>query len=151
MLTLKTILHPTDLSERSDFAFRLACSLASAHGARVIVLHVFEVPTVPYGGVMTPPPAESPEEQARVRDQVRRLQSPVPGVGVETRLAHGDPAAEILHAAHETGCDLIVMGTHGRTGLARLLLGSVAEKVLRAASCPVLTAKGPPAVGESKA
>jgi nucleotide-binding universal stress UspA family protein len=58
-------------------------------------------------------------------------------------LAEGDPAAEIIRAAQETGAELIVMGTHGRTGLQRLLMGSVAEQVLRKASCPVLTVKAP--------
>jgi nucleotide-binding universal stress UspA family protein len=64
-------------------------------------------------------------------------------VAVEQRLAEGDPAAEILHLATDTGCDMIVLGTHGRTGLDRLLMGSVAEQIVRKAPCPVLTVKAP--------
>jgi nucleotide-binding universal stress UspA family protein len=63
--------------------------------------------------------------------------------GVEYRVQHGDPAVEILGVAREASCDLIVMGTHGRTGLGRLLMGSVAEQVVRKAACPVLTIKVP--------
>jgi nucleotide-binding universal stress UspA family protein len=66
-----------------------------------------------------------------------------PAVKIEHRLAEGDPAREILRVARETGCDLIVMGTHGWTGLGRLLMGSVAEQVVRKATCPVLTVKTP--------
>jgi nucleotide-binding universal stress UspA family protein len=64
-------------------------------------------------------------------------------VRVEHRLVAGDPGAEILRAAREEPCDLIVMGTHGRTGLGRVLLGSVAEQVVRRAPCPALTVKAP--------
>jgi nucleotide-binding universal stress UspA family protein len=65
------------------------------------------------------------------------------GLPVEYRLLEGDPARTILETARETGCDLIVMGTHGRSGLGRFLMGSVAERVLRKAPCPVLTLKAP--------
>jgi nucleotide-binding universal stress UspA family protein len=68
---------------------------------------------------------------------------PGPSVLVERRLEEGDPIGEILRAAAEVPCDLIVMGTHGRTGLARLLMGSVAEEVVRKAPCPVVTVKTP--------
>jgi len=103
LLAIRTVLHPTDFSERSEFAFRLACSLARGYGARLVVLHVAE------------------------------------------------PPMEILGVAEETKCDLIVMGTHGRTGLGRLLMGSVAEQVVRKATCPVLTVKTPqPQVSSSE-
>jgi nucleotide-binding universal stress UspA family protein len=64
-------------------------------------------------------------------------------IQVEHRLEEGDAAVQILRVAQETGCNLIVLGTHGRTGLGRLLMGSVAEQVLRMASCPVLTVRAP--------
>jgi nucleotide-binding universal stress UspA family protein len=67
----------------------------------------------------------------------------VPGVEAERRLEEGDPVEAILRVAEEIGADLIVMGTHGRTGLSRLFMGSVAEQVLRRAPCPVLTLKSP--------
>jgi nucleotide-binding universal stress UspA family protein len=72
---------------------------------------------------------------------VIRLQAPNSGVEIDRRLTDGDPYAEILRVAQECSCDLIVMGTHGRTGLRRLLMGSVAEKVVRHAPWPVLTVK----------
>jgi nucleotide-binding universal stress UspA family protein len=68
---------------------------------------------------------------------------PDPEVQVERRLEQGDAATEIVRVAQETHCDLIVIGTHGRTGLSRVLMGSVAEKVLRQAPCPVLAVKTP--------
>jgi nucleotide-binding universal stress UspA family protein len=75
-----------------------------------------------------------------------------PRLEVRHRLAEGDPAEEILRAAEEEGADLIVMGTHGRGGLSRLLMGSVAEAVMRKALCPVLTVRGPiPAEGAPEA
>jgi nucleotide-binding universal stress UspA family protein len=141
MLAIQTILHPTDFSERSDQAFRLACSLARDHGARVIVLHVAPPPVAGYvGGVMTPEPGRHDEEWW---DQLRRRQPDDPRVPVERVLGEGRPAEAILRAARERQCDLIVMGTHGRTGLGRALMGSVAEEVVRKAPCPVLTIKVP--------
>jgi nucleotide-binding universal stress UspA family protein len=141
MLNVRSILHPTDFSERSEPAFRLACALARDYGASVVVLHV------------VPPPATRAEEVARLppddyheqlwREFLLRMTSPEPGVRLGCRLEDGDPGKEIVRVAEELGCDLIVLSTHGRTGLRRLLMGSVAEQVLRTAPCPVLTVKGP--------
>jgi nucleotide-binding universal stress UspA family protein len=142
MLAIKTILYPTDFSERAGFAFDLACALARDHGARLVVLHVIELPA-PLGGdagMYVPVPAA---DWVVLREKLQQLR-PAPGVAVEHRLAEGDPAAEIVYAAGEVKADLVVMGTHGRTGLRRLLMGSVAEQVVREAPCPVLTAKAPP-------
>jgi hypothetical protein len=76
-------------------------------------------------------------------DEVRRrAEGPVPGLDVEACLREGDPAEEVLRAADDVGCDLIVLGSHGRSGLGRLLCGSVAEAVMRRAPCPVLVVKG---------
>jgi len=144
MLPIKTILHPTDFSEQSVLAFRLACSLARDYGARLIVLHIAE-PTRPIAieGVMMPPPVL---DQGLLREQLQQLRPEDPEVPVEHCLIEGDAATEILHAAGKAKCDVIVMGTHGRTGLGRLLMGSVAEQVVRKASCPVLTVKTPQGV-----
>jgi nucleotide-binding universal stress UspA family protein len=141
MLAIRTILHPTDFSPLSDYAFRLACSLARDHGARLLVLHV-QPPEVllaesPY--VLPPDPEQILEHWL---EQLHELKSPDPTVAVEHILREGNPSAEILRTARENDCDLIVMGTHGRTGVPRLLMGSVAEQVLRKAACPVLTVKG---------
>jgi nucleotide-binding universal stress UspA family protein len=142
---IKVILHPTDFSPRSGQALQLACVLARDAGARLIVLHVLERPLIVYSGVALAPPAPPPSEEERRqrREQLRQVRPPDPAVAVEYRLEEGDPATAIVQVAQEAGCDLIVMGTHGRTGLARLLMGSVAEKVVREAPCLVLTVKTP--------
>jgi len=142
MSTFRTVLHPTDFSRRADYAFQLACSFARDRGARLIVLHAAEPPMTAYGGVMTPPPP--PQEYRReAEEQLRQFQAPGAEVRIERRLEEGAPAEEILRVAKEVNCDLIVMGTHGRTGLGRLLMGSVAEQVVRKAPCPVVTVKAP--------
>ena len=140
MLRLATILHPTDFSPLSEHAFHLACSLARDHGGRLIVLHVAVPPVVGYGGAMTPPPEG---DWKALDEQLRRIQANDANIPVEHILREGDPAAEILRVAEEHKCDLIVMGSHGRTGVARLLMGSVAEHVVRKAECPVLVVKTP--------
>jgi universal stress protein A len=146
MLPMHTILHPTDFSETAEGAFPLACSLARDHGARLIVLHVY------------PPPLGHDEVIARRQPEayekpfwsaLRRVRTDDAKIDIEHRLVEGDAAAEILRVAQEADCDLIVMGTLGRTGLPRLLMGSVAEKIVRRASCPVLTVKVPSPVASS--
>ncbi len=147
MLTFRTILHPTDFSEQSAHAFRVACSLARDHKAKLLVLHVAP-PPLTHGEVVARRAPDGYDEQ--LRDELRRLEPQVPGVDIERRLDHGDPVTVILDVAQEVPCDLIVMGTHGRTGVGRLLMGSVAEKVLRKAQCPVMTVKGPVADTETE-
>jgi nucleotide-binding universal stress UspA family protein len=142
MLSIRTILHPTDLSSSSDYAFRLACSLARGYGARPLVVHVAKQPVItPVGGVVPPEPEQYQEE---LTGKLHQLQVEAPHVPVETRLLpSGDPARAIPQVGQEAAADLIVMGTHGRQRLRRLLTGSVAEAVLRAASCPVLMMRSP--------
>jgi nucleotide-binding universal stress UspA family protein len=141
MFAIRTILHPTDFSEASAEAFRVACSLARDHGARVVVLHVMPLPIAfSDTAVEALNPVRCREELSESLMQVRPPEGVPP---VERRLGEGDAGAEIVRLAGELGCDLIVMGTHGRSGLKRLLLGSVAEEVLRKAPCPVLTVKAP--------
>jgi nucleotide-binding universal stress UspA family protein len=142
MFPIQTILHPTDFSHSSDFAFQLACSLAQAHGARIHVLHVGREPViVPVEGIIPPEPERYQEELTAKLDELRAED---PNIPVKRQLLFfGDPAAEILRVAQAIKSDLIVMGTRGRTGLGRLLMGSVAEQVVRKASCPVLTVKTP--------
>jgi universal stress protein A len=101
-------------------------------GAQLVVLYV-----VPLAAVMYGPPPES--YVGHLREELCRLKPSDPETRVRHLLAEGDPAAAILKAARENGCELIVMGTHGRTGLSRLLMGSVAEEVVRKAPCLVLT------------
>jgi nucleotide-binding universal stress UspA family protein len=143
MMNIRAILVAADFSGCSDDAFRVARALARDHGARLIVLHV-----------ATPPPFVTPGElqyalerpdgyRAELEGRLRLVYAADSPAGVEYRVQDGDPAVEILGAAREAGCDLIVMGTHGRTRLDRLLMGSVAEQVVRKAPCPVLTVKIP--------
>jgi nucleotide-binding universal stress UspA family protein len=143
MKAVQTILHPSDFSERSEYAFRYAGLLARELGARLIVLHVLPPPPVAIHGEMISyvPPSDAYRQD--LREKLTQLQVEGPGVPVDHFLEEGDPAGVILRVAHATPCDLIVMGTHGRTGLGRLLMGSVAEEVVRKAPCPVLTVKVP--------
>src|SRR5438067_1097223 len=123
MLILGTVLHPTDFSEHSEYALGLACALARDYGARLIVLHVAEPPTL--GAVGDGPPFLPPDPEAlraAARQSLDRLQVPPNNLRVERRLGQGDPVAEILRTAQDVHADLIVMGTHGRTGLERLLM-----------------------------
>ena len=144
MLPIRTILHPTDFSEHSEPAFNVACSLAQSYGARLVLLHVLEPTVLVYGGVMTPPPPlPGADERLSARKQLQRLRPPHSSIPVERLVEAGDSATAIMQVARERNCDLIVMGSHGRTGLGRLLMGSVAENVLRKAPCPVLTVKNP--------
>ena len=142
MLPIKTILHPTDFSEQARYGFQMACALARDYGARLLVCHVYQPPPVVYGefGVAPPPPGEAPES---LRAQLARIRPAEGEVDVQHYLLEGDAAEEIVELARDSLCDLIVMGTHGRTGLGRLLMGSVAEQVMRRAPCPVLTIKAP--------
>jgi nucleotide-binding universal stress UspA family protein len=129
MTPIRTILHPTDFSASSEAALGLACSLAHSHAARLIILHVVTHDLTNHWDALS-------QFQDRVVGQS-------PGFPVETCLREGAPAEEILRAADEVGADLVVMGSHGRTGLSRLLMGSVAETVMRRAGCPVLLSRRP--------
>ena len=141
MFPLRTILHPTDFSPCAQRAFRLACDLAHDYGARLIVLHVGRPPEAP-GGRLFPPDPEP--YQKKLAGRLGFLRADDPDLPVERRVVLGnDPAAEVIAVAKEVPCDLIVMGTHGRTGLARVLLGSVTEEVTRRAPCPVLALRIP--------
>jgi nucleotide-binding universal stress UspA family protein len=164
MLHLATILHPTDFSEYSDLAFRLACALARDYKARLILLHVISPSEALYGGTLEPaekgPSVEEVKESLKemeksnwrlpcptpllveeAKGKLQQLEGQADRARVESKVMEGDPVDMILRAAEETNSEVIVMGTHGRTALTRLLMGSVAESVLRRASCPVLTAK----------
>lgn len=138
MLPLKTILHPTDFSQQSGYAFDLARALAADYRAQLIVLHVVNVPSVLDFTVVD---VEAMLRQAA--QQIAQIQRAAPEAVFTYRLERGNPTTEILRAAEALRADLLVMGTHGRTGISRLLLGSVAEQVLRQATCPVLTVSGP--------
>jgi nucleotide-binding universal stress UspA family protein len=134
-----TILHPTDFSPNSQNALHVAADLARTYDADLIILHVHPIPVAMYGeGIL--PPIELDERQP-LYQELQRFQ--VPGVHTTHRLVDGDPVTEILNVAKDHHADVIVMGTHGRRGLKRMLMGSVAELVVRRAMCPVLTIHTP--------
>jgi nucleotide-binding universal stress UspA family protein len=139
MTPLRTILCPIDLAEPCESAFQLACSLARDRGACVLVLYVYPPPSG-HGEVVARRQPDGYEED--LWRSLGRYQAQVPE-GVYHRLAEGEPAREILRVAREAAAELIVLGTHGRRGLPRLVMGSVAEQVVRTAPCPVLTIKVP--------
>jgi len=151
-MKLRSILLPTDFSECAEGALSYATDLARQAGARLICLHVVEplVPPVGYGPITEPLPAidvSGQLEEAAHRELPRLAQrEECAGLEVEDLVAHGEPASEIVRAAREHGVDLIVISSHGRTGLGRILFGSTAESVVRHAHCPVLVVKP----GESK-
>jgi universal stress protein A len=141
-LNIKCILHPTDFSTHSEGAFQVACALARDYDARLVVLHVAPSPVMGNAGALLIPPDPEVYRQ-EYEGQLRQLQPPDPKIRVEHRLELGETVTKILEVVQECHCDMIVMGTHGRTGIGRLLMGSVAEKIVRNSVCPVLTVKTP--------
>jgi nucleotide-binding universal stress UspA family protein len=134
MLPTKHILVPMDWSEPSHRAFHLAVAMAREHDAQLTLLYVVPLPALMYG----PPPENYLDH---LYEELCRMRPSDPKVRVQHLVAEGTPVATILNMARESGCDLIVMGTHGRHGLNRLLRGSVAEEVVRRAPCLVLTVR----------
>jgi nucleotide-binding universal stress UspA family protein len=140
-LPIKKILVPVDYSEQSRAALDVACSMARDQQATVIIAHVVEpiqplAPAAAYADVPVP-------NMDTQREQLEQVIPSDPAVGFEHQLREGNPSAGIVDLAEKENVDLIVMGTHGRRGLKRVLMGSVAEEVVRRAPCPVLTLKHP--------
>ena len=133
----KTILFPTDFSTASDAALAHAETLAKQAGASLLIVHV-EEPPLAYGGGELYYGLPEPNSE-RIQQMLESVKPSDRSVTVEHRLTIGDPAAEIVRIAEEEKPEMIVMGTHGRTGLTRLLMGSVAEAIVRRSPCPVLT------------
>ena len=141
---IRHILVPTDFSDGSMRAFSTALAMARDSGARLTLLHVEHVPTNVFPDTIVPVLPDLMRELDRSVEEVLdrwRAQAAAAGVDADTRTALGGTADEICAAADEIGADLIVIGTHGRGGLSHALLGSVAEKVVRKAPCPVLTVR----------
>jgi len=141
MKTIQTILYATDFSAQAEAAFPLAVALARDYGANLTIAHVVPMPVFAYTtGDIAAVPQSSPEE---VRELLEKFDPKDPCIRVDYQIAEGEPSTEILQMAKKCHCDLIVIGTHGRTGLSRLVAGSVAEEVMRHAPCPVLTVRCP--------
>ncbi len=136
-MSAKTILFPTDFSTASDAALSHAETLAKQAGATLLIVHV-EEPPLAYGGGELYYGLPEPNSE-RIQKMLEDVKPSDPAVPFEHRLTMGDPAAEVVRIAEEESAEMIVMGTHGRTGLTRLLMGSVAEAIVRRSPCPVLT------------
>ena len=136
---IQRILCPVDFSETSDKAFAVADSLAQRLGAELVILHAFEYPEQ-----LTVAAQERPLDPT-LKPKLEGMKTSHPNVIVEHVLHAGQPGEVICWVGQARQCDLIVMGTHGRTGLMHLLLGSVAEHVMRHACSPVLTVRNRPA------
>jgi len=135
------ILFPTDFSPYGQEALRWATALARDTGATLVIVHVEEPPMAYGGGEIYIATEEGDREE--LRHALLQIVPTDPNVPCDHKLLVGDPATAIVEAAEKENADLIVMGTHGRTGLTRLLMGSVAEAIVRRAKCPVLTVKHP--------
>jgi universal stress protein A len=149
-MNFERILFPTDFSHHNDQALRLASTLAAESGATLHIAHVDELRdlTAAMGevGYMM---ATTVDDRQEIWDQLESVRPTVPTVAYEHHYLKGAPVVEILKLAEEENIDLIVMASHGRTGLPRLLMGSIAEGVMRGARCPVLIVKQPPGEQES--
>lgn len=145
MISIRRILCPVDFSETSDYALKYALELGQRFGAEVHLVHAYQLPVyaMPDGALVA-----GPEAVASLTD---KLQKDLTALGkrhegvTKTHLLEGVPHREIDDLAKKLPADIIVMGTHGRSGLARVLIGSVAERVVRTAPCPVLTVHVPEA------
>ncbi|MBI1312578.1 universal stress protein [bacterium] len=141
MITLKKIVVPTDFSDHSVKAVRYGAELASKFGAELHLVHAIEATPVMYGeGAYFPPETQAELEAAAVK-QLDSVDVGADGVAVVRKVVPGHPFVEIIRYAREVDAGLIVIGTHGRGAIAHMLLGSVAEKVVRKAPCPVLTVR----------
>lgn len=151
METTRRILVPVDFSEPSRVALEQACRMAAELPGSVIeLLHVVEPPvSLPGGGLAASGGLYYMTGQRAFRDAQKQIDQVLASVAgrdrfdVHARVEPGYPTETILRVAEQSAFDLIVMGTHGRTGLRHLVMGSVAETVVRRAPCPVLTVRAP--------
>jgi nucleotide-binding universal stress UspA family protein len=154
MPDVKRILVPTDFSSASDLAFRYALELAARQGATLHLLHVIDESSLaaafPDGFYVEPPGlrAQAIDEALR-RLKIMLATCAETRVTTTTEVRVGRPSATIVDVAASRGTDLIVMGTHGRSGFAHFVLGSVAERVVRTAPCAVLTVRDTAKIADS--
>jgi nucleotide-binding universal stress UspA family protein len=142
MLDIKEILVPIDFTETSERALDYAVELAQKLGAKITVMHAYELPIYgfPDGALVASVDVATRISQASQEGLQGALDKRKNcGVAMSAILRDGPPADEIASVADAIGADLVVLGTHGRRGLRRAIMGSVAEEVIRACRCPVLT------------
>jgi nucleotide-binding universal stress UspA family protein len=147
MKAFKKILVPVDFSACSNEAIQTAVDLAGRYEATICLLHVHDLGAhaLPVG-YQLPNPGQIEHVMASHGEQLERTKKGLEAAGARnltTQLLRGVPASEIVAFAKDSAADLIVMGTHGRTGLEHVIVGSVAERVVRRASCPVLVVRSP--------
>ena len=148
MARIRRILHPSDFSKASAAAFTKAVELAKTNGAELVLLHVLAPPLALMAGegYVSPTVYEDLEQSARAyaSKELARLVAKAKKAGVRAKAVLRDGVAheQIVRAARSPQADMIVIGTHGRTGLAKLFLGSVAGRVVSTAKCPVMTVRG---------
>lgn len=144
MNPFQRILVPTDFSEPAERALDEAMALASKLGSQLILLHVSWCPPIAYNSFVEAPLWTAEELTRGAQDEFDKQLASAKQRYAKTEgvFVTGDPWTGILRTAEEVGADLIVMGTHGRRGLSHLLLGSVAEKIVRLSPIPVLTLSG---------
>jgi nucleotide-binding universal stress UspA family protein len=148
MIDLHRILVPFDFSKHSENALTYAVAFAEKFGAELHLLHVVQdlsmfLPDVVTAGPPLVPPVDQLTGASRAALDRVIDQNDLKRLSVHAEVREGTPFHEIIRSAREKDIDLIVMGTHGRSGLAHVLLGSVTEKVVRKAPCPVLTVRHP--------
>lgn len=148
MLSINVIVVPTDFSERSLTALDFAVGMADSYGARLKVVFVNEpglkISDMAWVGIDER--AMNEEQTAEARRSIEKIvleRIPL-NISADAEILYGDAVGGIIDYASDVNADLIVMATHGRTGVSHVLLGSVAEQVVRKAPCPVLTLKSPP-------
>ena len=148
MVILKKILCPVDHSECSYLALKYAISLALKDEAKLYLMHVIDSRLYDTEMYKFSPYKLNEIDESKIRtDLMKSLPEGTTDVlEVETIVVKGVPFNEIINASTEIGADLVVIGTHGRTGISHVMLGSVAEKVVRKAPCPVLTVRMPPPI-----
>jgi nucleotide-binding universal stress UspA family protein len=145
-MNVKSILFPTDFSHYNDAALKLASTLAAEAGAVLHIVHVHDVRdlnAVMGEGSYLYASTTWDTQQHEAEERLKQIEPTVPGVKFEHECLTGIPEREILDFAETNDVDMIVMASHGRTGLSRLLMGSIAEAVMRKARCPVLIVKQP--------
>ncbi len=146
MMAIKRILHASDFSPSSRSALKVARDLARALKAQLILCHAYEA-LPPYGGELNVPSRMFSQIMTSAREgatrQLEKLAKATRGDGIRvtTVLVEGPSATAVIRVAKRKGVHLIVVGTHGRTGVQRMLMGSVADRIVRLSSCPVLTVR----------